>query len=577
METILFGAYSCAMIVAIICVMMVVMQKSSREQKTILLITIFTFISTVGYWSSLHASNLEARLLSQKLIYIGASHLFYMMLVFFLSYCHIRIPRWFYWGGMTFNNIIMISVLFCEYHPYFYRSVSYINSGGLPNLEKEYGIFHHLYLAGMAVYGIGMFVVSVRHLVQRRGKQRNLGNVGLFLAILVPSILYCCEKGLELDFYVVPFGLLLGEIILIILIYELKIYDVNATATEYIFGTIQDVIIMVDKRMRYKGCNQKALEVYPWLKSAVTDMDIREFDSSLEDIILEKDKNDVVIQERIYEPLIKPINVRGAVAGYVLWLYDVTEERLHTRLLENYQKDLEREVHNKTIQLQGMQEHMVTSFANIMESRDGVTGGHAKRTSAYVNAIIEELLKRGLFQEEIDEFYAARMRLAAPLHDIGKIAIPDTVLTKAGIYTKDEYLVMKKHSAIGAEIVEKNFSQLEDQDFYYLIRDIAHYHHEKWNGEGYPSGLKQEEIPLCARIMAIADVFDALVSRRPYKESFTIDKSYDIIVEESDKSFDPRLVECFVAIRPAIEEIMENFRSEMQEELHGVDNVMCEQ
>ncbi len=157
---------------------------------------------------------------------------------------------------------------------------------------------------------------------------------------------------------------------------------------------------------------------------------------------------------------------------------------------------------------------MVMGFATLVENKDGSTGGHIKRTSLYVELLAKELLNRGLYKDILTPEYVENLRKAAPMHDIGKIAVPDSILQKPGKLTDEEYEIMKLHSIRGGEIIKETFGNLEDETYTQMAYEVARFHHEKWNGKGYPDSLKRKEIPLCARIMAIADVFDAISQKR---------------------------------------------------------------
>jgi len=153
------------------------------------------------------------------------------------------------------------------------------------------------------------------------------------------------------------------------------------------------------------------------------------------------------------------------------------------------------------------------------------------------------------------------LSMAAPMHDIGKISIPDVVLQKPGKLTDEEYQIMKQHSANGGKVIKETFGHLENNQYTEMAYQVARYHHEKWNGKGYPEGLEREEIPLCARIMAIADVFDALSQKRCYKEPIPLDKCFDIIRDGKGQDFDPMLVEVFMDIRDKVEEVYNNINN----------------
>lgn len=197
-------------------------------------------------------------------------------------------------------------------------------------------------------------------------------------------------------------------------------------------------------------------------------------------------------------------------------------------------------------QLSGMQSGMITFMAEIVENRDDNTGGHIRRTAAYVEEIARELKRQGDYTEILSDRYMRDMIAAAPLHDIGKIHIPDAVLNKPGRLTDEEFVIMKTHTTAGEELLKHAREELGESGCLNLAVDMAAYHHEWWNGRGYPYGISGEEIPLCARIMAVADVFDALTSKRCYKDAMPVEKAYAIIREESGTHFDPVVAAAFL-------------------------------
>lgn len=234
-------------------------------------------------------------------------------------------------------------------------------------------------------------------------------------------------------------------------------------------------------------------------------------------------------------------------------------KRLQDQLLD-YQHQLERRVRERTAQVELTQQVTVFSLAKLAESRDTETGDHVSRMRAYVREIALELMVRGLLSEEIDEAFITRLYLSSPLHDIGKVGIPDRILLKPGKLTPDEFDIMKRHSTIGGDTLRAADLEAGQNSFLTMGRDIAYYHHEKWDGSGYPEGLKAENIPLPARILAIADVYDALTTKRPYEEPFSHEKSMQIILEGRGKHFDPVMIDAFVAREPQVIQI----RNELQ-------------
>lgn len=208
-----------------------------------------------------------------------------------------------------------------------------------------------------------------------------------------------------------------------------------------------------------------------------------------------------------------------------------------------------------------MQSGLLMVIAEMVESRDHTTGSHIKKTKAYVELIVQEMKKKGIYQEALTDKFIYNVINAAPLHDVGKIHIPDRILMGTGKLTDEDYEIMKTHTTHGATIIQYAIDKMEDEDAGYLeeAKNVAHYHHEKWNGQGYPKGLKGEEIPLSARIMAVADVFDAIYSRRSYKEPVPFEETIKILKENSGTYFDPLIVDAFLGAEEEVRKIANEF------------------
>lgn len=205
-------------------------------------------------------------------------------------------------------------------------------------------------------------------------------------------------------------------------------------------------------------------------------------------------------------------------------------------------------------QIAKMQSGMISFMAEVVENRDDNTGGHIRRTAKYVEGIAAELKRRGRHGDILTDTYVRNMVVAAPLHDIGKIHIPDDVLNKKGKLTNEEFEIMKTHTTAGEMLLRHAKEELGESEYLSMAAEMAAYHHEWWNGNGYPYGKAGEEIPLNARIMAVADVFDALTSKRCYKDAMPLEKAYSIIREETGTHFDPDVAEAFFAATQNIEE-----------------------
>lgn len=205
--------------------------------------------------------------------------------------------------------------------------------------------------------------------------------------------------------------------------------------------------------------------------------------------------------------------------------------------------------------IESQNEKIIESFATLVENRDDNTGGHITRTRAYVQLILKKMQHDNRYLIDMTRDYVSAVTAAAPLHDIGKIATPDDILRKPGKLTDEEYTIMKEHAAKGGDIILSTFKDMYSKEETQITYEVARYHHEKYNGRGYPEGLSGEDIPLHARVMAIADVFDAVSSNRCYREAMSLDKSFSIIEAGAGEDFDPHLAKIFIESRSEVEEL----------------------
>jgi putative two-component system response regulator len=222
--------------------------------------------------------------------------------------------------------------------------------------------------------------------------------------------------------------------------------------------------------------------------------------------------------------------------------------------LQEYNKNLERKVDESVKQVTKMQMSTIFSLAKLAQSRDDDTGKHLERVQSFCKILAEELAKSEKYRKIVTPKYIEDIFQSSPLHDIGKVGISDLVLLKPGKLTDEEFEIMKTHTTIGAKTLEEVNKKFGGNSFIEMGTLIAHYHHERWDGRGYPDRLREEEIPLCARIMSIADVYDALKSKRVYKEPFEQEKCVQIIKEGSGTQFDPNIVEAFLKVADKFQE-----------------------
>ncbi len=219
------------------------------------------------------------------------------------------------------------------------------------------------------------------------------------------------------------------------------------------------------------------------------------------------------------------------------------------------------DVEEKSEEINRMQNGLIYVLADMVESRDKNTGDHVRKTAAYVRLITKKMKEKGIYADQLTDEFMEDVANSAPLHDVGKIMVSDTILNKPGKLTDEEFAVMKSHTTAGNQVIASAMSLVVDSGYLQEAKNLATYHHERYDGKGYPSGKAGEDIPLSARIMAVADVFDALVSRRSYKEPFPFDKAMDIIREGAGTQFDPLIAEVFVESADEVKKIAEAHES----------------
>ena len=235
----------------------------------------------------------------------------------------------------------------------------------------------------------------------------------------------------------------------------------------------------------------------------------------------------------------------GAVFGYCFEFIFVCLTTI--TLTKQMRKTIER-MQTKSNRIKNIQIKTIQAFSNIVEWSDQYTGEHIKRTSIYVGLIAKKLVEMGIYTDELTPEKIELIKQAAPLHDIGKINVPNNILNKPGKITQEEFEIIKTHSKVGYEIISSELTDLENPSYIKIAEEMALYHHERWDGKGYPNHVAGTDIPICGRIMAAADVLDALLSKRQYKEAFSLEKTMELFREASGSQFDPEIVKAVLAL-----------------------------
>ena len=241
---------------------------------------------------------------------------------------------------------------------------------------------------------------------------------------------------------------------------------------------------------------------------------------------------------------------------------DLVKARVTNHIeLKRHRDNLQELVDERTMQLKLAKEATIEAMGIVAENRDPETGGHIQRTKNYMRILAERLSKNQKYSSVLTTNIIEQLYHSAPLHDIGKIAIPDKILLKPGKLNDSEIIIMKEHARIGEVTIEVTQLRLGESDFLNIAKEIAGTHHEKWDGSGYPKGLSGLEIPLSGRLMALADVYDALISKRSYKPPFEHEEVVKIIKDESGKHFDPEIVDAFLELNEEFYKIALEFTS----------------
>ena len=537
--------------------------KYKKVDTLFLLLLLSVVINCMGRYMISSAEQLETAVWANKFLYIGGSYapILFVCLLFKLS--NIKFPKFVATVLGIYSSVVLFFVMTAEKNKLYYKKMTLVITDEYSYLDKTYGPMHSLY-TGMMIFYAAFIIVFIVSAIRTRHKLSYKSIIGLSCAGLAIMLIYVMEKLLDLKISVLSVGYIVGLLYLIRYFDRLNMYDMSANVINSVEQRGEYGYIVFDNNTRYVSSNGYIKEIFPEINSWKVDHVVLPSNSKLYTQVVDffvsmewKNGKNQVVEEggKFFEVSIRPLMRGKKKIGFLIEIVDRTIERKYYNSIENYNVELENEVAKKTENILHIQDMMVLGMADMVESRDNSTGGHIKRTSAIVKVFSGRLMERS---EEIgvtDKFLRQVVK-AAPMHDLGKIAIDDSILRKPGKFTDEEYAEMKRHTTEGARIVSSILQSVEDEEFVEIAKNVALYHHEKYNGRGYPQGVSGENIPLEARIMALADVFDALVSVRCYKNAFTFDEAFEIIEKDLGEHFDPQLGRIFIECREELEEIM---------------------
>lgn len=500
---------------------------------------------------------------------------------------------YFYYAAMAFLPPMMLRLTseICKIKNKLYLDINYLAAGVIATLiiaSKKTNLFVQSFSANMKTglydirFGIIMNIFVIYILINLImllsltfiSKNKERISIRCYLYVVASAFVFyisgVLNEALPGPFDFTPISSVLMQIILIILSTKIPLYDVESVISESLEKYGEMGIVIFDRKRRLLGYDNHIDASVADFRTYKIDYPLPEsfyFHDMINDMIDKVDTCDesqkkiIKYGDDYYQFEISKLLMNDKFCGYQLTVIDVTTNQKYIKLIEDFNTKLEDEVNRQTNQILAMQDKVILGIAEIIESRDNSTGGHIKRTSKLVEILTEELKKEKLFN--VPPMFYSYLISAAHMHDLGKVAVPDSILNKPGKFTPEEYEQMKEHAAKGGIIVGKVLEELNVPKFIEIAQNVAHYHHERWDGNGYPDKLKGEQIPLEARIMAVADVYDALVSKRVYKDQFDYEKAYNIITEGMGTQFDPKLITAFKNCVPLFESYYD------QEERHA--------
>lgn len=520
-------------------------------------------VSELGALMRMTANTVESAVLGNKISYIGACFLQLVITFTVFSLCRMRVPR-LLGGTMLFIGMGIYGMILTNERTWFYyKSVDIVKMNGVTVLLKEYGPGHALFYAMIMAFtalNVGILIYGII-----KKKDASVKNLQLVLGLeLVNVMFYFIQKFTSkaiditcLSFVVTAFGVLL-------LMDRLALYNIDNSVTDALLKSGELGCFSFALNRNYLGSNAVAKKWLPPLGELRVDTPIPEdtgekfyqrIDQWMNAIDESKDTMSFYyIQDGVKYKFVGGYMMDGTrKRGYQFTVSDYSREQKYTDLMQNFASELEKEVKEKTEHLEEMHDRMVLGMAEMVEGRDYFTGGHIKRTSELVRILVNAM-REDPECTLTDDFCAAVVK-AAPMHDLGKITVDDAILKKPGRFTPEEFEQMKSHAKAGAGIVSKILCAHDEDEVYFaqIAENVAHYHHERMDGSGYPEGLAGKDIPIEARIMAIADVYDALISKRCYKDSMSFEQADAIMMEGMGSQFDPGLQKVYEKCRPLFE------------------------
>ena len=517
-------------------------------------------IVNLGYWLKTTVLGWEAAMICFCICYFDCTILLSIAILSMLKALDIKVgffTRFLAYGTAFIHlGIVWLSV----HNKNYYDTITVIHTtmGNVTNItDGPLKLFHTVYLAVLGTIFMALMILAYVRKGTYSKRTLYVLTAGVFMGLLA----YLPDALGLMQFSLLPFVYVLTDIFLAYNYERAQAHDLTAITTKHQNTQTVKGFVAVDTQMRFLSCNDRAYDFLPELREQVVDeplLEGTEFARLMYPMMYTFEKEGFASRKFqtgditcIAEIHTFTIRTNGPKRGYVYELRDATEEQKAFDLVNSYNESLNRQVQEATRNIRSIQNKVVAGMANMVENRDNNTGGHVKRTSDTINILVAEIRRQGLM--DIDDAFADDIMRAAPMHDLGKIIVENSILNKPGKLTDEEYEIMKMHSTKSGEMVMILLDGVEEEHFVKVAYNVARYHHERWDGRGYPEGLVGSMTPIEARIMAVVDVYDALVSKRAYKEPFSFEKATQIMCEGMGTQFDPNMKAPFLGCKAQLE------------------------
>ena len=546
------------------CLIIIYMATRNYDKIDIYYCTMMVMIPVIilGYWLQTRATTVEGSMVANCFLYLDGTVL--LMVTFFsmLRSFGIAIKNWMkiMGYGVAFGHCLLVWQCFGT--NLYYSTVELVQVGSATATIKTSGPLRTIHNVFIAVMILLLIITTIAGMF-RKGNYSRKTLYNYAIICLIGLVLYVIEEAVSANFTSLPFLYIIVEILIVIDYDHIHMHDISGLISDQQKTYSAKGYVAIDFRKRFLSCNDRAKDFFDFLKEQREDENLPVAETLFDEMIEEYELNGTKSKKFKVNDItcvceINEFSVRkdGLKQGYLFEIRDATEEQKVLDVMEAYTTTLNAEVKEKTESISEIQQKIVIGMANIIENRDNNTGGHVKRTSDVVTILIDEILKQGKFN--LDYEFTSDIVRAAPMHDLGKVSIDSTILCKPGRLDENEYAIMKSHSEKSCEMVNILLKGVEEEHFVNVAYNVARYHHERWDGKGYPEGLVGSMIPIEARIMAIADVYDALVSKRCYKEPMSFEKAKEIMCEGMGTQFDPNLKEIFLLSLSRLETYYKN-------------------